>query len=146
MKKLFLILFFLPLFAKAQTDTSEIKINVSLQARDCEYIASAINYSPEYEFLFDAMKSKFRVNNAPTGNTLVALDSITIGTWLNIFSILRNDPVAINSAYYSRYEAALTAVNNLYLKSKMDEMIANEQTTLTNRRQQGRQKLRRGTN
>lgn len=126
---------------KAQSDSA--KITVTIQARDCEYMGSFIAFHPDYEDLFDAMKLKFRVANPPTGTTNVVIDTIYTIQWVRVSERLRDDPYAIGGNVYSRVDAALRAINNSYLTSRLDALNNRDTELFTNYRTLGRLKLRR---
>lgn len=147
MKNIIIILLALmPFYSFSQVDSSAIKINVSVQARDCEVIASFISHRELYEDLFDAIKTKFRVTNAPSNTTSIQVDSVSIGTWILVSDILRKDYISIQANAFSRIDALLRAKNVPYLTRLLNQGnqadIAHYQTI----RAIGRQKLRRATN
>jgi hypothetical protein len=138
---LFISLFSLSSFAQESADSA--KISVTLQARDCEYLGFFVAHNMDYEDLFDAIKSKFRVTNAPSGTNSVVIDSIYIIQWLRVSQRLRDDPYAIGGNVYSRVDAALRALNNSHLTSRLNEMNDMDTEIFMGRRQLGRFKLRR---
>lgn len=147
MKNIIIILLALmPFLSFSQVDSSAIKINVSVQARDCEVIASFISHRELYEDLFDAIKAKFRVANSPSNLTAIQVDSVSIGTWILVSEILRKDYISIQANCFSRIDALLRAKNVPYLTRILNQGnqadIAHYQTI----RAIGRQKLRRATN
>lgn len=147
MKNIIIILLALmPFYSFSQVDSSAIKINVSVQARDCEVIASFISHRELYEDLFDAIKTKFRVANAPSNTTAIQVDSVSIGTWILVSEILRKDYISIQANAFSRIDALLRAKNVPYLTRLLNQGnqadIAHYQTI----RAIGRQKLRRAVN
>lgn len=124
MKKLIILLFLFAGAASAQIDSSLVKINASIQARDVQLIAALIPYSEEYEDPYYAARIKFKVANPPTNTTAVSIDSVTVGTWLNVWLILKRNPYAIGASADSRVETVLRAKNNVWLTAKMNAMIA----------------------
>ena len=58
-----------------------VKITISPQARDLEYIASFLFNSFEGQELFDSCKIKFRIPSPPTGTTTV---SVTGTQWIGL--------------------------------------------------------------
>lgn len=124
MKKLILsVIAFISISAYGQDST---KIQVSQQSRDIKYIASISSKDIEEDF-FDAVKSKFRVipANVPIGNTLVVVDSIYTADWVRIYTVLKNDPTALNAGVANRVETVLRAVNQTYLNGRLDAINAN---------------------
>lgn len=147
MKNIIIILLAIsPLLGYSQIDSAAIKINLSVQARDVEYIGSFIPNKDEYEDIFDAAKSKFRVANPPSGNTNVAIDSITVKTWYLISDKLRKDYIAIQANIFSRIDALLRAKNIPYLTRLLNEANAYDMQLYINTRQFGRFKLRKQSN
>lgn len=142
MRKIILLLLLGPLLANAQTDSSSVKINVNIQARDLEYMAAVLPYSLEYEDVYDAAKAKFRVASPPSGNTNVAIDSVTVGTWLKIALLLQDNTIAVAANVYSRVEAVLRAKNNAWLTGKLNWYIADGTNYYNNLRAIGRKRLR----
>lgn len=143
MKKLITILLLSPLFGFAQIDSSLVKINVSIQARDAEYIGSFISFKEEYDELFDGLKLKMRIANAPTGNTLVAIDSISVKTWLDVSNHIRKDYIAIQGGVFTRVDALLRVKNNGYLTRLLNDANTFDIRQYTERRQIGRFNIRR---
>lgn len=143
MKKLITILLLSPLFGFAQIDSSAVKINVSIQARDAEYIGSFISFKEEYDELFDQFKLKMRIANAPTGNTVVAIDSISVKTWLSVSNHIRKDYIAIQGGVHTRLDAILRAKNNAYLTRLLNDSNTFDTRQYTDRRQIGRFNIRR---
>lgn len=139
------ILFALLLFAtvvKAQ-DNEETKVTVILQARDCEFIGLYVAHAPEFEELFDAMKAKFRIASPPSGTTVVTIDTIPIGQWLNVSAKLRTASYAIIGSVWARYDAALRTASNTFMTAQLNAMDAADTEVFTNYRLVGRAKLRR---
>lgn len=141
MKKLLILLLLFAGAASAQVDSSAVKINASIQARDVQLIAALIPYSEEYEDSYDAAKVKFRVAVPPTGNTNVSIDSVTVGTWLNIWLILKRNPYAIGASADSRVETVLRAKSNAWLTAKMNAMIADATAYYNTLKELGRKRL-----
>lgn len=147
MKKIITIL--LSLFSIdsfAQTDSSLMKVTVTIQARDCEYLGVYIAFNQDYEDLFDAMKAKFRVVNPPSGTTNVVVDTITIVQWLGVINQLQADPFAVGGSVFTRVDAALRAVNNEYLTRILNEKSVANTNIFMNMRVLGRNRLRKQNN
>ena len=118
MKKILtLIALLVSIIINAQDST---KIQVSIQARDAKYIASMAN-KDSHEDYFDAVKYKFRVPVPPVTTTLVQVDSIYTIDWIVLYTMLKNDAVAINAGCTGRIETILRAVNQVYLNGKLDD-------------------------
>lgn len=150
MKKLIIILLvisaFAPRKASAQIDSASVKVNVSIQARDAEYLASFTPFREEYEDLFDSMKSKFRVSTPPVNTTNIAVDSVSVLAWLKVMAHIRKDHIAIQAGVFSRIEAVLRAKNNAYLTRNLNEANASDTGTYTEARLFGRIRLRKSVN
>jgi len=153
MKKLITILLLSPLFGFAQVDSliveidsSAVKINVSIQARDAEYIGEFIAFKKEYDLLFDALKTKMRVANPPLNQTLVAIDSISVSTWLSVSNHIRKDYIAIQAGIFTRLDAILRARNNAYLTRLLNDANTFDIRQYTDRRRSGRFNIRRSEN
>ena len=154
MKKLVTILLLSPLFTMAQpsafeNDSAMVKINVSIQARDAEYIGSFVTegfYRSDYDEIFDELKRKMRIENPPKGNNVLAIDSISVKTWLNLMEHIRKDYIAIQNGVYSRIEAILRATNNAYMVRLLN--LSNTQATAEyiHRRRIGRFTIRKSMN
>lgn len=142
MKKLIILLFFIPSFAKSQTDSNTVKITVSIQAKDCEYAATLIQYFTKSETLYDAMKAKFRVASPPSNTTLVQLDTIPIGEWFSLTQLIRRDAQGISGGALGRINAQLTALNIPFVTNRIATQDADDTNGFTNLRALGRLKLR----
>jgi hypothetical protein len=141
MKTLLIILLLSPLIGLAQVDSAAVKINVSIQARDLELIAALLPYSEEFEQAYDATKIKFKVANPPTNTTNVAVDSVTVGSWFTIWTILKRNPYALGASADSRVETILKAKNNVWLTAKINQYIADGTAHYNNLRTLGRGRL-----
>lgn len=137
------LLSFTPNKAKAQIDSAQIKINTSIQVRDAEYLGSFISFKEEYEDLFDAIKSKLRIPNAPTNTTLITVDSVTVGVWYKVMNHIRKDHIAIQGGIFTRLDAIVRAKNNAYLNRLLNEANAFDTRQYQDSRLFGRIKLRR---
>lgn len=117
-----------------------VKLTFSLQSRDVEYIASVSSMDNDEGF-FDSVKYKYRVQNEPTGNTLVSITLYTIDV-IHGFTKLKNDPTALKANCTSRVETILRALNNVYLTGKLDQLDADDSATFSTMRGVGRFKLK----
>ena len=142
MKKVFFaisMLFCLSSFA--QQDSSLIKITVSPQARDIEYISSIFYNNNDIEDFYDTVKSKFRVQNPPVGFTTVAF-AATLQDWYVIFQRLINEPIALKSGCTTRIEALLRATGQSYLITKLNNINTSDTDSFQSMRIFGRNRLR----
>ena len=154
MKKLIIILLLSPMFAMAQpfmfdNDSAKVKINVSIQARDAEYIGSFLSsgfYRADYDELFDQLKVKMRISNPPINQNSVAVDSIPIRTWLSIMQQIRMDYIAVQAGIFTRVDAILRAKNNDYLTRILNLANTRDTEAYINNRRQGRINIRRSEN
>jgi len=141
MKKLLIILLF-PFAAYSQDSTV---ISIGAQVRDWEYATQFMYNSTALENVFDSVKIKFRIQNPPTGNTVVSVSGYTVD-FFNLFQIIKNDATAIKAGCTSRIEVLLRALNQPYLTGKLDAIDLADTQTFQTMRQFGRDKLRRRTN
>lgn len=151
MKKLITILLLSPLFSMAQpfqfyNDSAKLKINVSIQARDAEYIGSFIAYQQNYDEVFDQLKTKMRIANPPINQSLVAIDSIPVRTWLSIMQQLRMDYIAVQAGVFTRVDAILRERNNAYMTSILNLTNTQDIAQYVDRRRSGRVNIRRSKN
>lgn len=140
MKKIILALAVLISLQSFSQDS--VKITITPQARDLEYIGSFIFNSNENEDLYDSLKVKFRIVNPPTGNTTVSVTGYT-EDWLRVYNRLINDATALKANCTSRLGTILRAVNQVYLTGKLDDIDVADGQTFQTMRRFGRQKLRR---
>lgn len=143
MKKLIILLLLSPLFSYSQIDSSSVKINLSIQARDAEYIGSFIAFKEDYEELFDQFKLKMRIVSPPLNTTLVAVDSIQVKTWLLVSNQIRKDYIAIQAGIFTRLDTELRAKNNAYLTRLLNEANSFDIRQYQGTRITGRLKIRR---
>ena len=119
-----------------------VKITITPQVRDLEYIASFAYNDNALENFFDSVKVKFRVQNPPTGNTTVSFTAYT-QDWLLIIQKLKHSDIALNANCASRIETLLRAVNQSYLTGKLDESDVDITNSFQSFRTFGRSRLRR---
>lgn len=126
MKKILTFIFILiSLTSLAQNDSSRIKIDATIQARDLEVI---LFYTQQggmrrVEDIDSALLSKWRSPSvAPQGTTLVTIDDIEARVWLHAFRLIFDNIAAVQEGTVDRVAAALTAANLEWLSNK----IANE--------------------
>ena len=119
-----------------------VKITITPQARDLEYIGSFIFNDNSTEDLYDSLKVKFRIVNPPTGNTTVSISGYT-EDWLRVYNRLNNNATALKANCTTRIATILRAVNQVYLTRELDAIDIADSQTFQTIRQLGRQKLRR---
>ena len=119
-----------------------VKVTLSVQARDCEYIGAFAFNHDSLEELWDSFKVKFRVPNPATGNTTVSVTAYTLD-WLSVLNRLNNDATALKALCTKRVSDLLRAVNQPYLTGKLNALDVADQNTFQSMRQFGRSKLRR---
>jgi len=119
-----------------------VKVTISAQARDLEYIGSFIFNDNSTEDLYDSLKVKFRISNPATGNTTVSITGYT-ADWLTVINRLNNDATALKALCTKRVVDLLRAVNQPYLTGKLNALDAADQNTFQSMRHFGRSKLRR---
>lgn len=129
--------------AFAQIDSNLLKVTVTVQARDFDFLGSFITNKLEYEDLYDAVKVKYRIPNPPTNQTGVTLDTIPIYQWLHVITKLRNDPLAILGSVYQRVGDVLAASSNTYLSNKITAARTSDTASYLQTRTVGRFQIRR---
>lgn len=140
MKKLILLfLITVQLAAKGQDST---QITIQWQARDIEYAGAFISQMPEFETLYDTVKTKFRVPVPPTGTTTVSVTAYTVDM-VELYKRLVNDATALQANSTKRLRDLLVAVNQPYLTGRLDAIDVVAADAFTNGRRYGRFKLRR---
>jgi hypothetical protein len=140
MKKIISVLLILiSVHVRAQ---DSVKITITPQCRDVEYISSLIYMEYDGQELFDSIKAKMRVQNPPTGLTTVSLTGYT-QDWLAVYTKLNNDAIAIKGGIKLRVETLLRAINQAYLTSRLDAFDAADAATIITMRTVGRNKSRR---
>lgn len=142
MKKLLTaIILIISLNVFAQPDT--VRIAVTAQARDLDFVGEIVSHRIDTEDLFDSLKAKYRVQNYPQGTTNVTVTNIPVSQWLIAISVLSYNPIAIYASAVSRLETNLRAAGNAYLNSKLDEITATISSSINSAKNIGRYKLRR---
>lgn len=136
MKYILTILLFISLQSFAQ---DSVKVTISPQGRDMEYILSFVYNSDTHENLFDSIKVKYRIGAIPPALTGTPITAYT-QDWLLVFTVLKNDATAIKAQCTSRLEVLLRAVNQPYLTGKLDILDTNDTQTFQAMRQFGRLK------
>lgn len=128
----------------AQSPNDTVNITLSVQARDLEFIASALFDKPEMEDVYDSTKIRFRTGESPTGNTPVSITAYA-RDWFAIYIALLNNELAWHSGTKSRLEALLTTAGGTYafVLDKLTALNDYLKNSFQQARQQGRQKLRR---
>lgn len=116
-----------------------VKITISPQGRDLEYILSFIFNSDAHENLFDSIKVKYRVGGIPPALTGTPITAYT-QDWILAFTTLKHDATAIKAGCTGRIEGLLRAVNQPYLIVKLDVLDTNDIQTFQSMRQFGRLK------
>lgn len=145
MKKLLFILLFLPILSFAQ-DSSEIKISISVQARDIEFVSIFIAGNESFEELWDNIKVKFRQQVVPAGNDVVVMDTVSLQALLNLHGFLNNNAIAVKKNVFSRFDLILRATNQSWLISRINETVSHDDAQYSNLRLSGRNRLRRTGN
>lgn len=144
MKKLFIILICLDSFFVSGQDSSKLKVSVTLQARDLEYIGQIIFNRAEYEEMYDNMKAKFRVASPPNGTTNVTVDTVELWLWADLYNNLRGDSYARPT--FNRFATAVGALGQSWLTARVDEIEAYFTDRQNSLQKFGRQKLRKSNN
>ena len=124
----------------AQTDSSAIKVSLSLRANDIEFIAAILNGEEDF---YDIAKAKFRVANPPNGVTLVTLDSTPVYEIMSIADKLRSNVIACSNNIWSRYNTVIRALGQSYIVTQLNEAEIALTNGLQEMRRLGRKKLTR---
>lgn len=120
-------------------------VSAVVQARDCEVIGYYTRANDDYQDLDSSLKSKFRpAFSAPSGTTNVTVGGVTNGTWAQLMYTLRRDAVVSfgNNSVFSRLDANLRAINNTYLTAQLDADATAFDNLGTDRRADGRSRLK----
>jgi hypothetical protein len=137
MKKLLIFLFFCQTVAAQDS----VRVTISPQVRDLEYIAFYIFNDNAVEDIYDSLKVRFRVQSPPTGNTPVSCTAYA-ADWLSIITRLKTDQIAIKANCTSRIETLLRAAS-VYITGKLNIIDVADSDQFQAIRQFGRSKLRR---
>lgn len=144
MKKVIIAIFVLCSVKSFSQDS--VKLTLSIQARDLEYVSAGILRAEIFETVWDSVKIKFRVQTPPAGNALVSVTGYTIDFY-NLYLGVKNDPVAKEANCAARFETALRASNQAYLIGLLNAVDSSATTAaqqaFQNVRQAGRSRLRR---
>lgn len=123
-------------------DSSRSKISVTINAKDCEYIALLFDNSNKYEDIDSITRSKFRVASPPTGNTNVTIDSIEQRVWLDIDNRLAGDYIALTNNVFKRVDDAIRLAGGTWIINKLNRAVTDRGDEFDLRRQIGRKYLR----
>lgn len=140
MKKILLIILILASFAARSQDS--VRVTISPQARDVDYILSFVYSEYSTEDLFDSIKVKYRIQNPPSGTETIDLNGYT-ADWVTVISRLNIDYIAIDAGVRNRVRDLLVSVNQPYLTARIDAMTVNTIAQAADKRQFGRRKGRR---
>ena len=116
MKKVIaLALVIISLTAQAQ-DSTKIK-GLQLQVRLIEYLVVNI-MNPDNDSLFQVyqdLRPKFRINNPPSGTTLVTIDSIPTTELANLYNYVLSNSEGISMGNVMKTQIATARTANSYL-------------------------------
>ena len=143
MKKLLTITWIL--FVTSAWAQDSVKVTIDWQARDIEYSGKYICDMPQFETMFDTLKLKFRVQNPPTGTTTVTVIAYTVD-WINLYSSLNSDVIAVQNNIASRLKTLLQAVNQPFINTFISSLDTQNQDGQQNGRTYGRFRLRKTNN
>lgn len=130
------------LCAKSQLDSSARIISVTMQARDWAYITSLNVNRENYEPIYDELKKKLRVGNAPTGVTPVTVDSGLVRDYLQLFSTIVNMSYGEAAFVFPRINTALRNTADAYLIRGMDGIQDAAETVYNARLQEGLRRMK----
>lgn len=128
----------------SQTDSSKLKISVTLPAKDFNYFGF---YMYEQNDLFgdltDSIKVKYRSGQDNQDNNNISITA-TVGAWFNMDILLRNDANALKNNVFKRLDDALKLfTTHTYLIRRLTEADAIDQVTYQSMRQIGKDKHKR---
>jgi hypothetical protein len=142
MKKILsLLLLIIPAISFCQ-DSSRLKPSVTLQARDCEFIASFIQLETKFVDLDSVLISKFRITTSPTGTDNVVIPAVENRVWIDIYRRLSLSSVALRQNTFTRFETALTATAHTWLTSRITANQTDNQDQFSATRKYGRERLK----
>ena len=95
--------------------------------------------------MFDSLKLKFRVQSPPTGSTEVTVIAYTVD-WINLYSNLNSDVIAVHNNITSRLKTLLQAVNQSFINTFITSLDTQNQDAQSNGRTYGRFRLRKSNN
>lgn len=125
MKKAILILsIFFSFAASAQIDSTQMKVSLTLQARDWLYISDGIKHLDQFERLYDSLKARVYVLTNPQSTVSAKVDSISVGNLIEISRAIRTRQYGYSVFVFDRINTAIRAVSNTYLQSQLDIMDA----------------------
>ena len=140
MKKIFTaIAILVSIITNAQ---DSIRVTITPQARDVDHILFYVYNDNSTEDLYDSIKVRYRVQNAPENTQTVSLNGYT-ADWVTAMQKLNVDYIAIDAGTRDRVRALLLAVNQPYLTAKINSMTAANIATAQTIRTFGRFKGRR---
>lgn len=142
MKRLIILLLFISPFISFAQDSAKVKVSIVLQARDCEYIANAIQFEPKFEDMDSVFKAKWRVAVSPTGTANVTIDGIQVRHLLSVSEKLNSDAMAIDQKVLERFDTAIRAASNNWLTVRLDRKLSTQQDIYQAMRQTGRKRLK----
>lgn len=130
MKKIFLtIITSLPLFqCFGQVDTMNMTTGpLLLEARDAEFISSLFVYNkPLQDFFFNDIRYRFRTAGAPTGTTVIQIDSVKIGTLMFLSTALRSSAYRGAKIVYNRIDIAIRNCKSSFLANYLEQLDKKE--------------------
>lgn len=114
---------FLSLKSFGQVDSTRLKTSVSMQVRDWLFLNSYLKNNHEYENIYDSVKAKIRIANAPNLTTVIRVDSIRNIQIVKLATIIKGGNYGSVVFVHSRINAALRA--SPYLIRQIDAIDAN---------------------
>lgn len=127
---------------KAQSSDDSVEITLSIQARDIEYISGFIFNNETYENLVDSIKPAYRKLVNPTPTTVVKITGYT-KDFLEVLAMLRNDVVAIKNSSDTRIATLLSALNVLYINTRLTAWTDSDNSRFIYGRSAGKHRLTR---
>lgn len=123
--------------------SSTTNVSLALQARDWMYLASIMKGNEVYEDVMYNLKSKFQLQNPPTGATLVIADNQYLGVILSLFYANHQERgKEIGKTADNRFRIALIALNLPEITTFLTDIDTLEITRENDLQEIGRKYLR----
>ncbi len=106
------------------------------------FVTSLNVNSEHYEPIYDELKKKLRVVNAPAGTTPVTIDSGLVRDYLQLFSTMVTMDYGEALFVFSRINTALRNTADAYLISGMNDLQNNAEAVYTARLQEGMRRVK----
>ncbi len=120
-------------------DSSKLKPQIIIQARDCEIALVYSRSTKKLQDLDSVLLVKFRPPaTAPTGTTSVTIDGVEARAWLEILTIMGSNTAIIRGGTFDRVKTVLLASGHSWLVTKVNRETADSDDQWTGFRKFGR--------